>query len=135
MLRLLLISAILFVSVHAQELVVVVSKNFDTNSVDKMTIKRLFLAKTNQLNGQKIKLLEIRSSDYQSAFYKEITGKSISQIHSYWTTLIFRGKGRPPKRVTEIEELKKRMRTENNYLAYIPRAQVDEQMKIIYSVE
>lgn len=119
----------------AQELVVVVSKNFAVSSLDQATVKRLFLAKSNQIEGKKIKLIELKNSKFQEPFYKEVTGKSLSQLHAYWTTLIFTGKGRPPKRVAKIEELREKMRSEENYLAYLPREQVDKEMKVIYSLK
>ncbi|MGB5965278.1 MAG: hypothetical protein WBF77_00965 [Sulfurimonadaceae bacterium] len=135
MIRFILITHLLMALLSAQELVVVVSKNFAVSSLDQATVKRLFLAKSNQIEGKKIKLIELKNSKFQEPFYKEVTGKSLSQLHAYWTTLIFTGKGRPPKRVAKIEELREKMRSEENYLAYLPREQVDKEMKVIYSLK
>lgn len=39
----------------------------------------------------------------QTTFYREIAGKTLPQINSYWTTLIFTGKGKPPRSIDETD--------------------------------
>ena len=50
-------------------------------------------------DGNRVQPMELSDLGYKAIFYREISGKTLPQINSYWTTLIFTGKGKPPKNI------------------------------------
>ena len=66
--------------------------------------------------------------------YKLISNKTISQLKSYWTTLIFTGKGKPPKSFSNINYLVNYMKLHAGSIAYVNTSEVTSEMKVIYSI-
>jgi len=94
----------------------------------------LFLSKTNKVHNINIKVVELSENGEKDKFYKQISGKSKSQLRSYWTRLIFTGKARPPKQVNNMQELLKEMKKSEVIVTYLPKNKVTKQMKIVYTL-
>jgi len=119
---------------QAENIAVVISKNFNADKLSKSQIKRLFLAKTNRINNTKVKIVELQDTKYKQKFYKKVSGKSKAQLRSYWTTLIFTGKAKPPKQIKTLQELLIKMKKNKNIITYIPENQVTQEMKVLYTM-
>ena len=115
-------------------LVVVISKESPLTELTKHQVKRVFLAKTNYINSQKLKVAQIKNSSYETLFYKNALNKSRSQMHSYWATLIFRGKGHPPRSFDNLEALEKAMQNNANIITFLPSEQLTQNMRVLYRV-
>lgn len=124
---------VLSTTAYAKDFVVVVNKHSPINKLDKREVANIFLSKTTRLRGNnRVTPLELSDSAYQELFYQEISGKTPSQINSYWTTLIFTGKGRPPKRIRKITQLIEVINNNPNAITYLPVDQVTITMKIVH---
>ncbi len=117
------------------DMVVVVAKTSSITELTEREIKRFFLAKTRRLrNGRRIQPMELSGSDYKEHFYRLVAGKNLRQLNSYWTTLIFTGKGRPPKSMDKIEALVTEIANNPSAITYLPEEYLDERLKVVYIV-
>ncbi len=132
--RWLMLPLLLIISCTATaELVVVVGKDSPLEELGRNEVANIFLAKTNRLaDGSRIRPLELSDEGYKADFYRKIAGKTLPQINSYWTTLIFTGKGRPPKNVTETSSLVDKLNSDPHTISYLPLEQVTETMKVVH---
>lgn len=120
---------------QASDTTVVVSNNPELGELSKAEIQRLFLAKTDRVQNMRIKVVELQTNLDKDRFYKEISGKSKSQLRSYWTRLIFTGKAKPPKQLEDMQELLKEMEDSPNIITYLSKDKVTDGMKILYTLK
>ena len=116
------------------EILVVVGKASPIENINERDVSNIFLAKTNHLaDGSLITPLKLSDQNYESNFYHKISGKTPSQLSSYWTTLIFTGKGKPPKEFNDKKKLVEELTKNPSAIAYLPAEQLSDQMKVIYT--
>jgi len=128
----LLICLLLSISSHSQ-MVVVMAKNAEVQKLDNQHVANIFLTRTNRFpNGLKAIPIELKSSDIRANFYEEISGKNPTQLMAYWTTLIFSGKGKPPKGYKNMSDLISRLENNLGCISYLSLAQVTDDLKIVY---
>lgn len=120
--RYLFISLCLAQVIYANSnLAIIVSKNSTIKTITKKDISNIFLAKTKKLpNGQKAITVELGTNNYKEQFYKQISGKSLKRLKKYWATLIFTGKGQPPKKMKNTQKIIEFVKTNENAISYIP---------------
>lgn len=119
---------------HA-EIVVVVPIDSPVVPMSEQQVSNIFLSKTNRFsNGEKAIPLEVRNNQLRAKFYKHISNKTTTQLKSYWTTLIFTGKGKPPKSFSDKHELLDYMKSHRGSIAYILLSEVTPKMKVIYQI-
>ena len=114
-------------------MVVVMAKNAQVQSLDNQHVANIFLTRTNRFpNGSKAIPIELKNSDIREHFYEEISGKNPTQLMAYWTTLIFSGKGKPPKGYNNVGALISRLENNLGCISYMSLAQVTDDLKIVY---
>ncbi len=117
---------------HCQ-MVVVVSKDSPVETLENQQIANIFLTRTNRYpNGNKATPIELSHSQMRDIFYQEISGKSPTQLMAYWTTLIFSGKGKPPRGYGDIKSLIRRLGSNPGSISYLNLSQVTDELKIVY---
>ena len=129
----LFITAVLLLisSVTSAQTVVVVAKDSNIKSLDYQHVANIFLARTNRLpNGEKAQPLELKENPLREYFYQAISGKSPKQLYAYWTTLVFTGKGTPPKEVSTAEMLQV-VASNPNTIGFVDAASVTGDVKVI----
>ena len=122
-------------TLQAEDIVVVVSSKFQSNTLQESDVKRIFLAKTNHINNKRINVIELKNASYKEIFYKKISNKTQSQLRAYWSRLIFTGKAKPPKQVTSVDLLLKNMSKNESIITYLPISMVTDEMKILYKLK
>ncbi|MFT7004029.1 MAG: hypothetical protein ACJAWW_001381 [Sulfurimonas sp.] len=137
--KLLILSMILYATLlQAYEgYSVVVSSESSIQSISKEELSRIFLSKTKRLpNNEKALTIELKDTQYQKYFYKSICGKNLKQLKRYWATIIFTGKGQPPKKMQDFQDLFKIITENVNAISYIPKSTtIPNGIKIIYEEE
>lgn len=120
--RYLFISMLLAQAIFANSsLAIIVSKDSDIQKISKKDISKIFLSKTKNLpNGQKAITVELNDNKYKKIFYKQVSGKSLKRLKKYWATMIFTGKGQPPKKMSNSAELIEFVKNNVNAIAYLP---------------
>ncbi|MDH5784869.1 MAG: hypothetical protein OEZ16_04575 [Chromatiales bacterium] len=118
----------------AQEIAVVVPIKSPIQELTTHEVANIFLSKTTRSDeGLRIKTLELNSKEYKALFYGKISGKSLSQLKSYWSTIIFTGKGMPPKSFDNTSGLILELKQNDLAITYLPYDQVDTSMRVVYS--
>ncbi len=115
------------------EMVVVVSKKSEVENLKDKQIANIFLTRTNRFpSGKKAIPIELSNGHLRDVFYQQISGKSPTQLMAYWTTLIFSGKGKPPRGYGDLNALILRLQRNPNSISYLSQAQVTDDLKIVY---
>lgn len=96
-------------------------------------IAKLYLGKTKKFtNGQNaIPLDRSEGSDIRVKFLESTVNKDESQMKSYWSRLIFTGKGVPPKVLETDAEVKELVSRNPDTIGYIDSSAVDDSVKVI----
>lgn len=118
--------------VYAEVVPVVSSKSpIETLSVDQLN--NIFLGKENRFpNGEvAVPVDHPEGSSVRDEFYSRFFGRTSKQIKSYWSKLIFTGKGQPPHVLRPQERLKKLVAENPSYIGYMNRTDADASVKII----
>lgn len=117
-------------------IVVVVPYNSTITSLNSQEVANIFLARTNRFpNGEKTVPVELKNDEIKQKFYQQISGKTPRQLMSYWTALVFTGKGRPPRGYGDFQSLIQKLAGSDNAITYLTESQVTEQMRVVYRFE
>lgn len=130
--RFLIFTTLFFIqSAYANYAVVVSSKSNLTN-ISKSDISKIFLSKTKDLpNGKKALTVELDQNKSQLEFYKKISRKSKRQLKKYWATIIFTGRGQPPKKLNSVDDIIAFIKKNVNAISYIPIQDVTDDLKVL----
>lgn len=115
------------VSVHAQIAVVVSSST--ANAMSKEQISDVFMGVSSELSP----VDQADGSKVREDFYQKLTGKSPAQVKAYWSKLIFTGKAKPPRDVSDNSGVKKAV-SSGNTIGYIDQAAVDSSVKVLITL-
>jgi ABC-type phosphate transport system substrate-binding protein len=124
------------ISLNANSLIVIVSKDSNIKNISKKELSKIFLSKTKRLpNGEKSIVLEHTSKTNQSEFYKLVCNKNEKQLKKYWTKMIFTGRGQPPKKIKSLEKLIELVQNNKYAISYIPSKYMNSNLKIIMEIK
>jgi ABC-type phosphate transport system substrate-binding protein len=118
------------------EILVVVNPQNSLQTLSKEDVARMYLGKVKNFpNGSAVAALDQhKDSSVREEFYHKICDKSPSQVSSYWSRLIFTGKGVPPRALDSEAAVKEWVATHPDSIAYIDAAAVDASVKVILRV-
>jgi ABC-type phosphate transport system substrate-binding protein len=90
--------ACFYANIAFAEVAVIVNPGSGVSSMSDSDVKRIFLAKVRKVGSEKAVPVDTKEGNAaRDAFYSKVVGKDAAQIKSYWSTMIFSGKGTPPK--------------------------------------
>ena len=113
---------------------VIVSANNPNAAIDQNLISKIFLGKTKKFpdGSQALPVDQDEGSSVRDEFNKTVLGKSDSQLKSYWSRLIFTGKGTPPSQSGNDAAVKGLIANNPNLIGYIDSATVDSSVKVVH---
>lgn len=113
---------------------VIVSPSNANASMDKTTVSKIFLGKTKRFpdGTQALPIDQDEDAAARESFNSSILGKSDSQLKSYWSRLIFTGKGTPPKPSGDDAAVKALVAKNPNMIGYIDSSAVDGTVKVVH---
>ena len=129
-----LLALLVFCASNAQaELAIIVNNDNVTNDITVEEVVSIFLGKSHSLpDGTKVVPIDQREGEYErDVFYRELVKKSQSQLNSYWSRIIFAGKGQPPFTVNDSLEVIEFISGNQNMIGYVDTDMVDETVKVI----
>lgn len=111
-------------SAAAQDFQVVVNNANDTQSVTKQQLSRCFMKQTTTwINGQTIAPVDqAASSTVREEFSKEVLGRDVSAVKSFWQRQIFSGRSVPPPEKASDEEVLAFIRANPGAVGYVSAA-------------
>jgi ABC-type phosphate transport system substrate-binding protein len=115
----------------AEVAVIVNPANGDTIAKD--DIAKIYMAKTKTFPGGKTAIPIDRSegSTVRVEFVSKVIDKDEAQLKSYWSRLIFTGKGVPPKVVDSDAEVKELVARNPDAIGFVDAGAVDDSVKVI----
>lgn len=124
--RMLLIWSLFFWGIQSAtsasgELAIIVNNSNDIQQVSEDDVAKIFLGKTRQLpDGTKvIPLDQLEREGLKEEFYSKVVKKSLPQLNSYWSRLIFTGRGQPPFAVSGDSEVLEFISANPNMIGYV----------------
>ncbi len=113
---------------------VIVSNSNLNSAMDQSAVSRIFLGKAKSFpdGSQALPVDQDEGSKTREVFNTSILRKSDSQLKSYWSRLIFTGKGTPPKQAGTDAEIKTLVANNPNIIGYIDSSAVDGTVKVVH---
>jgi len=123
-----------FVAKSWAEIVVIVNPSVSA-TVSAKDISRIFLGKSKSLpGGHKVKPLSLSDGNAaRDEFNEKVLKKSNSQLKSYWSKLIFTGKGQPPKELGSDADMIAKISSDPGSIGYISKESVTDAVKVLVS--
>ena len=115
------------------DVVAVVSAKSPITTLSKSEVADLFLGRATRFpdGGRAEPIDQSEGTRVRDEFYATFTGKSPAQVKSYWSKIIFTGRGQPPRMVTSDAEVRKVLAANPLAIAYLERSSVDSTLKIL----
>ena len=119
-------------SFAAAEVAVIVNPQ-NTDSISKEDIQKIYLAKVKAFpNGNiAIPVDQAEGSGSRVEFVAKVIEKDEAQLKSYWSRLIFTGKGVPPKILGNDKEVKELVSRNPDAIGFIDAGSVDQSVKVV----
>lgn len=117
------------------EISVIVSASNANTTLDQATVSKIFLGKSKRFpdGSQAVPVDQDEQSATREAFNTNVLGKSDSQLKSYWSRLIFTGKGTPPNQSGDDASVKSLVAKNPNIIGYIDSSAVDASVKVVHT--
>lgn len=113
--------------------VVVVGSSSPIGASGENDVVKAFLGKKKELGGVSVVPIDQgEGNPARNDFYANIVKKSEAQLKSYWSRLIFTGKGQAPQVVGGDAEVKSMVASNPNLIGYIDESAVDGSVKVVY---
>ncbi|MBD9482908.1 phosphate ABC transporter substrate-binding protein [Pseudomonas sp. PDM14] len=128
--RILLAAATLGTAALAQAEVVVIVNAAASASPSESDVANIFLGKNKSLKG-------VDQKDWnptKEKFYTAVTNKNESQLKSYWSGLVFTGKGQPLPSVAGDAEVVAKVAAEADAIGYVDKAAVTDKVKVLLTL-
>jgi len=116
----------------AAEVAVIVHPS-NTNEISKNDIARIFLGKKKEFpdGSDALPVSQVENSPVSDEFIEKVLDKTAAQHRSYWSQLVFTGKGRPPKEIGRDAEVKKVVSENPAVIGFIDMSAVDESVRVV----
>lgn len=128
--RILLAAASLGAATLAQAEVAVIVNAGASAAPSQSDVANIFLGKNKSLKG-------VDQKDWnptKEKFYSAVTSKNESQLKSYWSGLVFTGKGQPLPSVAGDADVVAKVAAEADAIGYVDSAAVTDQVKVLFTL-
>jgi ABC-type phosphate transport system substrate-binding protein len=93
-------------------------------------VANIFLGKDKSLKG----VDQDNWSPTKEKFYTAVTSKSESQLKSYWSGLVFTGKGQPLPHVANDGAVVAQVSSQPDAVGYVDKAAVNDKVKVLFTL-
>ncbi len=120
-------------AVCADDVVVIVHPSNALAEISVSDVKKIYLGKKKFFPGGEKIIVGDQPKGTQSRkfFYGGVVGKTETKLKSYWSRLIFTGKGTPPKVIGVDNVVKAWVASQPRAMSYIMRSEADNSIKIL----
>lgn len=132
-LKLLMITSVfLWANVAFADVAVIVNKS-NNQTLDKKTIKRIYLNKAKTFaNGNEIISAGLEADNVTTEeFNDKVLQKSAAQLKSYWAKLMFTGSGTPPTEFKTAQAVIDFVKSNANAIGFIDSSKATTEVKIV----
>ena len=114
----------------AQAEVAVIVNAASSAAPSQADVANIFLGKNKSLKG-------VDQKDWnptKEKFYTAVVGKNEAQLKSYWSGLVFTGKGQPLPSVAGDADVVTKVAAEADAIGYADKAAVTDKVKVLFSL-
>ncbi|WP_314018147.1 phosphate ABC transporter substrate-binding protein [Stutzerimonas degradans] len=129
-LRILAAAALLGAASLAQAEVAVIVNSAAAKTPSQSDVANIFLGKDKSMKG----VDQAGWNPVKEAFYAGVTSKNESQLKSYWSGLIFTGKGQPLPSVADDAAVVAKVGAEVDAIGYVDSAAVNGSVKVLFTL-
>jgi hypothetical protein len=122
--------AIVSCSTLAQAEVAVIVNAGSSATPTQADVANIFLGKDKSLKG----VDQAAWTPTKEKFYAGVANKSESQLKSYWSGLVFTGKGQPLPTVADDAAVVAKVGAESDAIGYVDAAAVSEKVKVLFKL-
>lgn len=117
-----------------EALVVVVSSQSTVIVLPREHIADLFLGRTLLFpNGElAVPIDQAEGSGIRERFNSEVLERTASQVRTYWSRLLFTGRGRPPRSVSSSEEVLRVIASDPRAIGYVERRHLNGSVRVVF---
>jgi len=122
--------ALLSCATLAQAEVAVIVNPGSAKAPSQAEVSNIFLGKDKSMKG-------VDHKDWSATkdkFYSAVTNKSESQLKSYWSGLVFTGKGQPLPSVAGDADVVAKVAAETDAIGYVDAAAVNDSVKVLFTL-
>ncbi|MCP4392683.1 MAG: phosphate ABC transporter substrate-binding protein [Alphaproteobacteria bacterium] len=102
----------------------------------KSQLRKIYLGKSQTYpNGAHVIPLDNSSKGLYDYFLANVLRKNESNLNSYWSRMIFSGKGKPPKQVDGSADVLEIVSKNKSAIGYVKSDEVDGRVKVILTIE
>ncbi|MYM33347.1 phosphate ABC transporter substrate-binding protein [Duganella sp. FT50W] len=115
------------------DFVVIVSAKNPLTAMRADQVAAIFLAQTGRFpGGEEAQALDLPlGSPLRDDFYRTVAARSPVLMKSYWTKMVFTGRGRPPRELPDSAAVRRMVADNPAMIAYIDRSALDASVKAI----
>jgi len=105
-------------------LVVIVSEAWTgPDSLDRVTLRRLYLGQRTELGGKRIHPLHLPLGSPEREFFsRSLLGRTAAELEGYWIEQALQGGALPPREVEDVEALFRALRADPRAIGYARRS-------------
>ncbi|MCX7092969.1 MAG: phosphate ABC transporter substrate-binding protein [Methylobacter sp.] len=133
---LLITTALILLASSAQaDVVVIANSKSPLSNLDKDQVADIYLGKSTTYpdGSAAVPIAQVEGEAAHQEFRDVVIDKSESQLKSYWSKMVFSGKGTPPDELPNNAEVLKRIGSNPSSIGYVDKAAVDGSVKIIFA--
>ena len=113
-------------------MLVVVAESSPLAEMDRHEVRQLYMDNATRFDGHPVTVLDMpEGSQEREAFYQSATGKSASQLKSYWARMIFTGQGMPPRQVKSARDMVQKLKYDPRAVGYVQEADMQEGLSVL----
>lgn len=128
--RILCGAAVLGLAAMAQAEVAVIVNPAAAKTASQSDVANIFLGKDKSMKG----IDQSGWTPAKEAFYAGVTSKNESQLKSYWSGLIFTGKGQPLPSVADDAAVVAKVAAEADAIGYVDASAVNGSVKVLFTL-
>jgi ABC-type phosphate transport system substrate-binding protein len=125
-----IVLGLLGIAAVAQAEVAVIVNPAAPSTPNQAQVANLFLGKDKSLTG----IDQAGWNPVKDKFYTVVTSKNESQLKSYWSSLIFTGKGQPLASVDGDAAVVARVASDANAIGYVDSSAVTGDVKVLFTL-
>ncbi|MCP3923540.1 MAG: phosphate ABC transporter substrate-binding protein [Desulfobacterales bacterium] len=124
-----------FSTVAFADLAIVVHPSND-NTLIISQLRKIYLGKSLTFpDGSHVIPIDTTSEESFKFFLKNVLQKNEAGLHSYWSRMLFSGKGKPPKEVNSSADVLEIITKNKSAIGYVEVDKIDSRVKVILMID
>jgi ABC-type phosphate transport system substrate-binding protein len=120
-------------SVHAQDLVIIVNPQSGVTTLTRQEAINIFTGRYRTLPSGLVAFpIDVQGRNGErKGFYKNLLNKDLAMIDAYWARLVFSGQTSPPLQVADSATAVQLVAGNRSAIAYVDRRAIGPQVKVV----